>query len=195
MKPQTFENDYIYIYTHTHTQWFRGTASPLSLKSAQPLNTDNNIPSVFTVTVQAEQIIWYPIITDRYNVPHIMSSHTGICLAGVHTHTHTGCSVHWVLFLLKEYSAIAQTSVPLTWKNPQWSSCKPHFIPQRIVGNVGTGSQPVAFSSKRHMDRNAVKAQADPWRQKSGGEETEWRLPEGSYLSGHILYLAPQRHV
>ncbi len=91
VKPQTFENDYIYIYTHTHThtQWFRGTASPLSLKSTQPLNTDNNIPSVFTVTVQAGQIIWYPIITDCYNVPHIMSSHIGICLAGVHTHTHT----------------------------------------------------------------------------------------------------------
>lgn len=88
---------------------------------------------------------------------------------------------------------MAQTSVPLTWKTPQWSSCKPHFTPQRIVGNVGTRSQPVAFSSKRHMDRNAVKAEADPWRQKSGGEETEWRLPEGSYLSGHILHLAPQR--
>ncbi len=107
-QPQTSEHDlyiyiYMYIHTHTHTQYsihrlqFSDSevpASPPSLKSAQLLNTDNNIPSVFTVTVQAGQIIWYPIITDRYNVPHIMSSHTGICLAGVqllytHTHTHT----------------------------------------------------------------------------------------------------------
>lgn len=122
-----------------HFSQFTLHDSPLSITLAWPLNTDNNIHSVFTVTAQAGQIVWYPIITDRYNVPHIMSGHIGICLAGVqlYTHTHTGCSVHWAMFLLKEYSTMAQTSVPLTWKNPTMVFVQATLHPPEHCGKCG----------------------------------------------------------